>query len=85
MVLFKTHGCILLKDNEHLLNYKKISNLQHLKLVISCRIMGDAKRAMTNLARIEHSIGAFYLHSEITFFFSLFQTCMLVFKYKFEK
>ena len=35
-----------------------------------CRLMRDAKRSVANLARVEGSICAFYLHREITYFCS---------------
>ena len=35
-----------------------------------CRLMRDAKRSMANLARVEGSICAFYVHREITYFCS---------------
>jgi len=41
--------------------------------------MGDAKRAVANLARVEGSICAFYLHYEITYFYShYFKTLILL-------
>jgi len=33
-------------------------------------MMGDAKKSVANLARVEESICAFYLHREITYFCS---------------
>lgn len=39
-------------------------------VVVECRIMGDAKRAVGNLARVEGSICAFYMHHETTHFCS---------------
>ena len=39
-------------------------------VIAKCRMMGDAKRAVSNLARVEGSICSFNLHREITYFCS---------------